>query len=98
MRASFGNCGWVAIDGLGLPGLLYVRMRKRDGRLRVSELYLDTTADPAGVITNRDLRNLDLTRIEALINQSADRVNARAGLPSPDLSVLASYYSTSFGK
>lgn len=96
MRMNFGNGGWVVVHDLGLPGPVYVRLRERDGRFRVTELYLDTAPAPDGAISNRDLGSVDLTRIEALANQYADHLRDREGGPSPDLSVLASYYATSF--
>lgn len=96
MRLSIGNGGWVGIDGLDLPGPLYVRVRDVGGRLRVAEFYLDAS-DGADVINTADL-HLPLARIEAMINRGGDAVRARADLPSPDLATLASYYATTFGK
>jgi hypothetical protein len=97
MRASFGNAGWVGVDGLGLPGPLYVRVRQDGtGRLRVRELYLDASANEDAPITSNDLRQLPLSRVEALINAYSDAVLGRAHFVGPDLSTLATYYATSF--
>lgn len=97
VRASFGNAGWVGVDGLGLPGPLYVRARQdRTGRLRVRELYLDASANENAPITGNDLRQLPLSRVEALINAYSDAVLGRAHSVGPDLSTLATYYATSF--
>jgi hypothetical protein len=98
MRVSFGNAGWVAIDGLGLPGPLYVRVRQDGtGRLRVKELYLDASANDDVPITGNDLRQLSLSRVEALINAHSNAVLHRVRRVGPDLSTLATYYVTSFG-
>ncbi len=96
MKASFGHGGWVAIDGVDLPGPLYVRMRESDGRLRISELYLDASAGP-DAIDATDLRELPLTAIESFINQDRDFVMRSLDIPSPDLSTLASYYASGLG-
>jgi hypothetical protein len=96
MRLSYGNGGWIAVDGVDLPGPLYLRMTEREGRLRISEFYLDASRGPDG-IDARDLRELPLSWIEAFINADPDPVKSRMGSASPDLSTLASYYTTSFG-
>ena len=97
MRISIGNGGWVGVDGLDLPGPLYVRVRAVDGRLRIVELYIDAS-DGADAIDARDLRELPLSQVEAFINAFAEDVTMRADLISPDLSTLASYYATAFGR
>lgn len=97
MRTSFGNAGWVAVDGLGLPGPLYVRVSQDgSGRLRVRELYLDASANEDSPITGNDLRQLPLGRVEAFINAHSDAVLKRVRRVGPDLSTLATYYVTSF--
>jgi hypothetical protein len=96
MRASFGNGGWVQIEAVDLPGPLYVRVRDVDGRLRISEFYLDSSPG-SGVIEHADLQDIPLRQTEAFLNHHADEVRARIDLPSPDLSVYASYFSTWFG-
>lgn len=95
MRASFGNGGWVAVDDVGLPGPLYLRMSEVDERLRVTELYIDATGGQV-TIDAKDLRDLPITQIEEFINIHADRVLARMSVAAPDLSTLASYFSTLF--
>lgn len=97
MRASIGNDGWVAVDDVGLPGPLYVRVAPQpDGRLRLVELYLDASQS-GSPLAGDDLRQLPIGRIEGLVNDNADAVRARLGLPAPDLSTLASYYGYTFG-
>lgn len=98
MRVGIGHGGWIAADGIDLPGPLYVRLRETGGRWRIHELYLDAS-DSAAPIDGRDLRELPLVRIEAFVNlpDVAPVLAALAGVPSPDLSTLASYFSTSFG-
>lgn len=97
VRASFGNGGWVGVDGVDLPGPVYVRVRPApNGRLRITEFYVDASANDASAISADDLRRVPLGRIEALINANADEVLPRMNYPSPDLSKLASYYATWF--
>jgi hypothetical protein len=96
MRAAWGYGGWVGIDDLGLPGLLYVRVAKSpDGRLRIGELYLDASASEAGV-RQQDLRALPLAGIEAFLNEDENAAEILINIdePGPDLSTLASYFRT----
>lgn len=94
---DFGNGGWVAVDGLGLPGLLYLRLRDVQGALRVSEFYLDASLSES-VIDTQDLTSIPLARLEALINSYfADRVRQGIKLPAPDLSLLASHFASGLG-
>jgi hypothetical protein len=100
MRVRIGHGGWVGIDDLGLPGLLYLRLGGTDdsGRLRITELYLDASTNRSTAILDTDLRNLPLSAIETVINtELADDVLKRINLAAPDLATLASYYDTSFG-
>lgn len=97
MRISIGNGGWVAVDDLGLPGPLYVRMREQGGRLRVAEFYLDASQSEEA-IDARDLRELPFTQLEAFINMVVDSGSARLGTLAPDLSTLATYFATGFGQ
>jgi hypothetical protein len=80
------------------PTPLYVRVRQDGtGRLRVKELYLDASANDDVPITGNDLRQLSLSRVEALINAHSNAVLHRVRRVGPDLSTLATYYVTSFG-
>lgn len=97
MRASFGNDGWVGIDDVELPGPLYVRVREStDGRLRISEIYLDGSESDTEIDT-AGLRSIPFARIETLINAHRDAVVRGMRQPGPDLATLASYFRTSFG-
>jgi len=71
-----------------------MRFRDRGGRLRASDLYLSAGSD--GSLATQDL-DISIPAVEALVNQHADDLRARMNLPGPDLDVLASYYSSSFG-
>lgn len=102
VRAGFGHGGWVCIHGLDtkpheiwLPGVLYVRVREAERRMRICELYLDASDGP-NAITAGDLRNLPLADIEAFINEHADHVRKWMDTPAPDLSTLATHYATTF--
>jgi hypothetical protein len=93
MRASFGNGGWVGLDDIGMPGPVYIRMRLADGRLRISELYMDASQGVTD-ITQSVLRALPVSRIEAWMNDRAADVVRRIEAPAPDLSILATYFCT----
>ncbi|HZC73346.1 MAG TPA: hypothetical protein VE442_21805 [Jatrophihabitans sp.] len=96
MRANFGHGGWVAVDDIGIDIPLYVRVREAsDGRLRISEFYLDGSQSDIG-ITQRAIRDLPLSNIEALINAHRDDVLCNIDAASPDLSTYATYYVTRF--
>lgn len=97
MRISFGNGGWVAVDDMGLPGPLYVRVGDREGRLRIIEFYIDASQSE-DAIDARDLRELPLSQLEAFIDSEADAVRPRLDVPSPDIGTLASFYATMFGQ
>ncbi|GAA3089525.1 hypothetical protein GCM10010530_14090 [Kribbella aluminosa] len=93
---SFGFGGWVAVDDVGLPGVLYVRMRDAQERLRISEFYIDASHETAA-LEARDLRDVPLAQIEEFINLEADLLRHGMNLPAPDLSTLASHFSSTFG-
>jgi hypothetical protein len=95
MRLSYGNGGWVRVDGIGLPGPLYVRFANDDrGRWRAVELYIDGHDTPLSTAMLRQLR-LDL--LEAAVLQD-DNMAARSQTPGPDLHRLAAHYATTWGK
>lgn len=96
MRIRIGYGGWIAVDSIGLPGPLYVRVRDENDRLRIKEFYLDASQS-AGEIDASDLRQLPLTQLEMFINANAQHVRSTMPLAAPDLSTYASYYKTGFG-
>lgn len=58
--------GWIRVSGLDLQPALRIRVEQEDGgRYRVRQLRLDATGDP---ISAADLREVPLSRIEAVIN------------------------------
>lgn len=86
----------MGIDDVGLPGLLYVRVRQApDGRLRICELYIDATASEPG-LRQQDLRALRLGAIETFLNESPPEEFLLYDMnePGPDLSTLATYFRT----
>ena len=96
VRASFGHGGWVGLDGLDLPGPLYVRLRPDpNNRLRIKEFYIDASQGEAA-ISHAALRELPLGQIEAWINAHREQVERKASRPSPDLSKYATFFSSGF--
>jgi hypothetical protein len=100
VQIGYGNAGWVRVDGIGLPGPLYLRLRPgRDGgRWRVTEVYLDGRDEP---ITDRMLRDLDVDGIEGVAQMDRaglEQLSRRDEYAGPLLSVLASFYATTFGR
>jgi hypothetical protein len=94
MRISHGNGGWVRVDGIGLPGPLYVRFATDEqGRWRIVEIYIDGNGEPLSTTVLRQLR-LDL--LEAAVREY-DYMPKRSDIPGPDLHRLAAHYAHSFG-
>jgi hypothetical protein len=94
MRLSYGNGGWVRVDGIGLPGPLYVRFAPDErGRWRIVEIYVDGQGTPLSTAVLRQVR-LDL--LEAAVLQD-EHMAARSGTPGPDLHRLAAHYTTTWG-
>jgi hypothetical protein len=95
MRISYGNGGWVRVDGIGLPGPLHIRFTADEqGRWRAAELYLDGDDQPLSTSVLRELR---LDRLEAAVLEDRDHLRARSGIPGPDLHRLAAFYGTTWG-
>jgi hypothetical protein len=93
---SYGHGGWVRFDGSDHPGPVYLRFKEDGGRLRVTEIYMDGRGS---TFRSADLRQLDLSRLEALAASQWDEVaKLRAKAPGPDLARLASHYSTTWGR
>jgi hypothetical protein len=95
VQVTFGNGGWVALGGLDpeLPGPVYIRFREINGRMRMTEFYLDASGSEGG-IEAEDLRAFPVRQVEALVNEDAVQLKHFEQRPAPDLSVLASYFTT----
>ena len=93
MQLSEGNGGWVLLHDVGIEGLVYLRLGERHGRLRVLELYVDTTEG----VEAKQLGALPMREIE-LLEQGDPRFASRLNIPGPDLSRLASHFGTGFGR
>jgi len=94
MRISYGNGGWVRVDGIGLPGPLYVRLAPDEqGRWRAVEIYVDGDDKPLSTAVLRQVR-LDL--LEAAVPEY-ENMRKRSGVPGPDLRRLAGHYGTTWG-
>jgi hypothetical protein len=99
MELQAGNGGWFRVDGLdSLPGVAYFRIQEVDGRLRITELYLDGRGEPIPPAGVRSLPVLALEQWAASIVATSDAARARLSHVGPDLSRLAAHFSTTFGK
>ncbi len=95
MRIAFGYGGWVQVEDVGLPGPMYVRLAPDDSkRWRVRELYIEGGAP----LTEESLRRLPLHLVEMWAQEDTEVLESRAGVPGPDLGLLASHFATSWGR
>jgi hypothetical protein len=99
MRVHKGNSGWCLVTGdTGLPGRTYVRVTEHEGTLRVTEVYIDGEGEP---IEPGQLRRLGLQSIEDtaryLASHDPELHRHSEATAGPDLSRLATYFSTTFG-
>jgi len=95
MELRTGNGGWHRIDGdHGIPGRVYFRLQEVDGHLRLTELYLDGRGEP---LPPSAVRRLPIQMLEQWA-AAAPTARARLGVIGPDLSRLAAFFSTTFGK
>ena len=93
MQLSGGNAGWWRLEAEeDLPGPLYLRLTLVDGQPRVTELYLDGGGQP---VTAGALRSIPLAALEQ--STSGHEASKSSDTIGPDLSTLASYFSTAFG-
>lgn len=88
-----GLGGWFRFDDVHLPGPLYVRFTEINGTPEVTELYLDGRGKR---IAGEFLRKLNLQRLRALAF-SGGALSLTTFSPASALSVLASYFATTFG-
>lgn len=95
MQWRHGNGGWVRFDASDWTGPVYVKFTEDDGRLVAREIYIDPRG---GELRSADLRQLDVSRLAALAGTDwNDPVRlANRNDPGPDLSRLASHFSTRY--
>ena len=95
MRIRGGNGGWHKVDAdLGLPGVTFFRVQEVDDSLRVTELYIDGRGQP---IQAGALRRLPLAALEQMA-AAMPTAFERLQVAGPDMSRLAAYFATTFGK
>ena len=95
-QTTFGRGGWVRLDDPDMPGPVYLRYRSDNGRPVLTEFYLDGRGSeiPPGVF-----RDLDLTGFTAwAMRGEGGWLERSPRSPGPDLSRLASYFGTGFGR
>jgi hypothetical protein len=96
VRIRYGNAGWVRVDGIGLPGPLYVRFRfDDDGRPRVSEIYIDGEDH---TLSTTALRQVRFDHLEAAVLEDSKHLQSRSQLPGVDLHRLAAHFAHSWGQ
>ncbi len=93
MQISEGHGGWVLLHDVGIDGNVYLRLGERHGRLRVLELYVETSEG----VEAKQLGALPLREIE-VIEQGDPVFAGRLNTVGPDLSRLASHFGTGFGR
>ena len=96
MQINYGNGGWVRVDDPDMPGPAYMRYRSDSGRPVLTEFYLDGRGReiPSGLF-----RTLDLAGFTAwAMRGEGDWIEKSPRRPGPDLSRLASYFGSSFGR
>ena len=94
VELRIGNGGWCRVEGLDLPGAVYLRVQEAEGRLRITELYVDGRGAP---IAAAGLRRLPLAALEEWA-AGGRTTEERLHVAGPDLSRLAAYFATTFGK
>lgn len=100
MRIRFGNGGWVRVDDENLPGPLYLRYKLAGNRPVLVEMYLDAggTEIHPGITRDLDLRAYTAQVFMATTQYYPEWLARSVQIPGPDLSRLASYFGSSFGR
>lgn len=83
-RIPLNGGGWVTLDASdeGIPGLLYLRLTDVDGRLRVTELYVDGRGAP---IQQGALRYFPLGELEDWLAEGKNGETIRRALLYPEI-------------
>jgi hypothetical protein len=96
-----GNGGWIRYDDEEVENVLVRLVEDKDGRLRISELYLAPGRGGLGEAVEQGLRTemlrkLKLGRIEGLANRPdlRDDIVEASQNPGPDLHRAAAYFTT----
>lgn len=102
---SIGNGGWVRVSDDVLPLLIYVRFEAQAGdRLVPREIYLDGSSAGSPAIGAADIERVASTidETEAWVNLDSEVrefLHRACSVVTPvDLSTMATYYSTTFGR
>jgi hypothetical protein len=94
---SYGNGGWIRVDEPTMPGQpIYVRYHSDNGRPVMTDFYVDGRGHeiPSGLF-----RQLDPTGFTAwAMRGESEWLERSARLPGPDLSRLASWFNSIFGR
>lgn len=106
MEITYGNGGWVRVEDGRLPGCMYLRLESNSdtGRWFLTEWYVDGRGEPlsaAALSTVADGLDMNVKAISSeLVNAMSKYPGVQEQLtsPGPNLSVLASYFSTRFYK
>lgn len=84
VRIPVTGGGWATLDASeeGIPGLVYVRLTEVDGRLRVTELYVDGRGMP---IQQGALRYFPLGQLEDWLADGQNGATLRRSLLYPEI-------------
>ena len=93
MQISFGNGGWLQVNGADdVPVPVFLRLSPDNrGRWLVREMYAH-----GDHITPALLRSAPIAEVELIINADPQRLAARADHPGPDLQRLAGWFAGYF--
>lgn len=95
MELNYGKGGWVRVDDPDMPGPVFLRYRSDSGRPVLTEFYLDGGGRE---ISTGLLRTLDLAGFTAWgMRGQGDWLESSLRQAGPDLSRLASHFTTSYG-
>jgi hypothetical protein len=94
MKISYGNAGWVQIVDKDLPGELFLKLEEDGrGRWRTRDFYLQ--GDWRHVV-GADLRELDLTALEEIVQNRMNSLTSRARIAGPDTRTLIGNFATTY--
>ncbi|MCW2763606.1 MAG: hypothetical protein JWR85_3807 [Marmoricola sp.] len=94
-QVEYGRGGWIRVSSSNLNGWLYLRLAVQDGRPVPVEFYYDGRGHE---VSAKMLRSLPLKNVVAFaLDGHSEWLERSIQTYGPNLSLLASYFSTGFG-